>query len=90
MNSRLAPLAGLAEVAVDRDMRGDRSISQIMHFVGLVRLSVLRRLRSRLSISSSAFPGRLADTGVDRQAITVLDQDMAHLASWAGWPLPRF
>jgi hypothetical protein len=41
VDRRLAPLAGLSQMSINRDMRGNRSISQVMHelrdIVGLIR-----------------------------------------------------
>src|SRR5574340_649285 len=87
----LAPLAGFAEVPVDRDMRRDRPTSQVVHklrdVIGLVGA------QGNTTVALSAilidqlerlFPfgntGRLADAAADRQAMTVLHQGMPHIA----------
>src|ERR1700749_3097215 len=91
VDRRLAPLTGLAEVPVDRDMRRNRPASQVVHKLRDVVCLVRTQSYAALAFSSIIVDeferlvplggaGRLTDAAANRQAMAVLHQGMPHVA----------
>jgi hypothetical protein len=93
----LASLTGRAQMTVDRNMRGNRSISQVVHeprdVIGLVRpqgdpLRAPQQIDHRKCNLPFGGARRLAHSTQNRQTIAVLHQRMPHIAQLSRLPSP--